>query len=256
MSCHAPTPWILSTATAIALLLAGALATEARAEPAEVDSPAVVVEAEIPKGDEIEERIQAQLLADLEGQDLSTPDGRPLRVTIAATSDGSTAFTVLVTYDAKSMFRATCHCAALELQERLPRYTLEALERVRAEDRKAQRKEATPIVATADPEPQAPESTELEDERFTRGLWIYGSGIVVSGVGALGLVGGATAMVSYAAQKKNIRPWAVASTAAGLAGLAIGIPLWIVGDRRTRYGYSASLRLYPFGRGLALRGRF
>jgi len=240
----------------IALLVAGGIVTEARAEPAEVDSPAVVVEAEIPNGDEIEGRIQAQLLADLEGQDLSTPDGRPLRVTIAAASDDSTAFMVLVTHDAKAVFRATCHCAALELQEQLPKYTIEALRRVRAEERAAQREDAMPIVATAATEPQAPELTEMEEKRFNRGLWIYGSGIVVSGAGALGLVMGGTAMVSYAAQKKNIRPWAVASTAAGLAGLAIGIPLWIVGDRRTRYGYSASLRLYPYGRGLALRGRF
>lgn len=215
-----------------------------RVEP----EPTVTISSVLGEGDDVRGEVEATLLADLEGTDLSTPDGQPIVITISEASHDAMTLQVGFQHAGEEVYTWVCECSGLELQEQLPGRTREAL---RVLWGTAQRTEAAPLprrpVLSPDPS---------EARRFERGLGMLGAGIALTSFGLTAAIAGGSAMGVRAAARANLPTWAIISVAAGGATAAVGVPLLIVGARRTRASDRAVLRVVPSGSGLVLRGRF
>jgi hypothetical protein len=261
-------PWLLAVVLGL-----GPSLCEARAEPGVAEptlaprtpeasdrsgsprkSPPVVVESVLGEGEDVRAQVEAELLAGLDGVDLSTPDGEPVVIVIAEAPDDGAALRVGFRHGAGEVYEWTCRCSGLELQEQLPGHTREALRRVRAVAKRAVVEPSPPLPPP--PRPVAPPDPRPE-RRYGRALGMFATGGVMTmlGGGAV-LAGGAVMITRASAVDADVPPWAIALTATGAAAVAVGVPLLVVGHRRIRSERSVTLRLVPAGPGLALRGRF
>jgi hypothetical protein len=227
------------------------LAGVARAEPNE---RRIVVESVLGEGDEVRAQVEAALVASLEEANVPLPAGEPLVLVITESPDDMAALRVGFRHGTEEVYAWTCRCSGLELQEQLLRHTREALRRIRAQTNRAAPTKAV-VVPKASP-PQPPLDPRAE-QRWKRGLGLFAAGTMTTAIGGIGILSGGTVMIARAAMGAgDPLTWTVVFVGAGAGAVAIGVPLLVVGNRRTRFGRPTALQLLPAGPGLALRGRF
>ena len=167
---------------------------------------------------------------------------------IADDPGGSTAFLVAIRYQGETLFSTECDCSAMDLQAELPSYVMEALQNISTND------EAVPVTAAvAGPLNETRAREQVPPKRGD--LALFGSGVALTCLGIGSLSTGAASLITTAVAGASPKRWAVGTTVAGAIGIAIGVPVLVVGERRTRRK-TAALRINPTLGGLALTGRF
>lgn len=223
-----------------------------KAPTAESVRTLVVVRVDLPGGEEIAASMTdavVEWLSDAEVE-ITLPGGLPLEIVIGPDPAEAGAYIVTYLHGGDPQRSWSCACTGDEMRFRVGRDSVSVWKRLNA---KAEPEPESPAADGPQPvDPSAAATVELD--RYER-LRFGGSIATLVGSGIL-LTGGALLVATHIGDNR-LSPAGLAVTSVGGVGVAVGVPLWVIGKRRIQ---NTSLSWVPPWRGrggvVTLVGRF